>query len=395
MYRNTWLYKKLNEANIIGVSTLSYRRIALILGAILLATISLAVSDNILDEMTQEERKKLEIWNYATQAISSGNNEKILDNLTMIIENNNTIPFIVTSEEGRIIYYKNIDLPKRNPEKYLYKKLKEFRESYQPIIIDTYPIEYLYYSDSNILKRLQLYTYLQLLVFFAFLFISILAIVSIKRSEQNRVWEGLSRETAHQLGTPISSLIAWKEYLAAIGTEQMVVDEMGKDIDRLNIVADRFQKIGSMPILKPEDFVDVVSTNISYLRPRISQQVDIQFFPPEDAIIISINETLIAWVIENLIKNAVNAMKGKGVIKIDIIENNQNVIMDISDTGCGIAKNKYIEVFRPGYTTRTRGWGLGLSLSKRIIEDYHSGKIFVKTSTINVGTTFRIILPKQ
>lgn len=388
--------KFIDRINFFHSVRFSLIRISLILGAIIFSAISLIVSDSLIRKMAVEERAKMEIWAYATQAIASKDHETTMINLTRIIENNNTIPVIVTTENGNIVAYNNIELPKENPTGYLYKKLKEFRNGYKPIVIDTYPAEYLYYSDSSILKQLLIFPYIQLVGFLVFLFVAVIAIISFKRDEQNRVWEGLSRETAHQLGTPISSLIAWNEYLKNTNTVTMITDEITKDIDRLKVIADRFQKIGSIPNIVPEDLVNIVENTINYLKPRISPKIKIHVSinNPDGSIIIPVNETLVSWVIENIVKNAVNAIKSEGDIWITLSENEKNVYIDVKDNGCGIAKSKYADVFRPGYTTRKRGWGLGLSLSKRIIEEYHDGKIYIKDSMLNVGTTFRVVLNK-
>lgn len=389
--------KFIDRINFFNSVRFSILRIVLILGAIIFSAISLIVSDTLIRKMAVEERAKMEIWAYATQAIASKDHETTMINLTRIIENNNTIPVIVTTESGKIVAYNNIELPKENPTGYLYKKLKDFRNGYKPIVIDTYPEEYLYYSDSNILKQLLVFPYIQLIGFLVFLLVAVFAIISFKRDEQNRIWEGLSRETAHQLGTPISSLIAWNEYLKTINTESIVTDEITKDIDRLEVIADRFQKIGSVPKIVPEDIVKITESTINYLRPRISPKIKISFdvMNFDRCIIIPINSTLIGWVIENLIKNAVNAIKTEGDIFIILSENDKYVYIDVKDTGCGIPKGKFADVFRPGYTTRKRGWGLGLSLSRRIIEEYHNGRIYIKESVVNEGTTFRIVLNKM
>lgn len=368
-------------------------RIALIVGAILFAVISLLVSDRLVRLMGEEERRKMELWAAATQTVASNDYEQSLLFASRILESNTTIPMILVDSRGRILSYNNIDLPRSNPEKYLYQKLTEFKAGYPPIKIENISTEYLYYSDSSTLQQLLLFPYVQLAVFMVILGISILAIVSMKRADQNHIWEGMSRETAHQLGTPISSLIAWRELLALQGVDTQILGEMGKDIERLEVIANRFQKIGSMPQLLPSDIGELIHKTIAYLRPRISAQVELLVVDePQETIIIPVCEPLIAWVFENLIKNAVDAMQAKGSITIRYKLQEGELIIDVIDTGRGMPRSRYEAIFRPGYTTRKRGWGLGLSLAKRIVEEYHRGRIYVKESREGVGTTFRVIL---
>lgn len=371
-------------------------RLVLIGAAVLFAVMSLVVSDRLVRRMAEEERLKMEIWAHATQTLASGDYESAFTFPVRILESNTTIPIILTNEQGTILSHNNLDLPRQNPEKYLYKKLQEFRSGYPPIVIDAYPKQFLYYSDSTMLRQLLFFPYIQLGIFLVLLAISVLAIVSLKRADQNHIWEGLSRETAHQLGTPISSLMAWRELLQVSGTDPMVVHEMGKDIERLEMIADRFQKVGSVPQLVPTDLGSLISRSIVYMQPRISQQVEIVLETQEDPdspTIVPLSESLIAWVFENLIKNAVDAMQAKGKITVQYSTQSGYAYIDVSDTGRGLRRAQYESVFRPGYTTRQRGWGLGLSLARRIIEEYHRGRIFVRHSQLGVGTTFRISLP--
>ncbi len=369
-------------------------RIALVVGAILFAIVSLILSDRLVSKMAQEERAKMELWAHATQALASGDHETALLFPMRILESNTSIPVILTSESGEILSYNNIDLPRRNPEKYLYQRLQEFRSGYPPIVIDSYPREYLYYSDSKMLRQLLIFPYIQLVVFLALLGIAVLAIISLKRADQNHIWEGLSRETAHQLGTPISSLLAWRELLQLSGTDPMIVHEMGKDIERLETIADRFQKVGSAPRLVPTDVGELIRRSMLYMQPRISAGVELSLETEESVQVkASLCEPLVAWVFENLIKNAVDAMQAKGRISIVYSAQGRHAVIDLTDTGRGIPRTRWEGIFRPGYTTRQRGWGLGLSLARRIIEDYHGGRIFVRSSQEGVGTTFRITLP--
>lgn len=369
-------------------------RIIVIIVAIFFAVVSLVISDRLVSQMAEEERHKMELWAAATQSVTSNDYEESLLFASRIIESNTTIPMIQVNARGEIINYNNIDLPRTDPSRYLYQKLKEFKEGYPPIEID-YGLgkEYLYYSDSTTLKQLLLFPYVQVAVFLIILGVSVLAIVSLKRADQNFIWEGMSRETAHQLGTPISSLMAWRELLMAQAVDPMVVQEMGKDIQRLEMIADRFQKIGSSPKLEPCDLGVLVMKAVAYLQPRISKGVSISVLDePEEAVYVLASEQLIAWVFENLIKNAVDAMQSKGAISIRYGAGEEHAFIEIQDTGKGLPRAQWEKIFRPGYTTRQRGWGLGLSLARRIVQDYHKGRIYVRHSELGVGTTFRILL---
>lgn len=369
-------------------------RIIVIIVAIFFAVVSLVISDRLVSQMAEEERHKMELWAAATQSVTSNDYEESLLFASRIIESNTTIPMIQVNARGEIINYNNIDLPRTDPSRYLYQKLKEFREGYPPIEID-YGLgkEYLYYSDSTTLKQLLLFPYVQVAVFLIILGVSVLAIVSLKRADQNFIWEGMSRETAHQLGTPISSLMAWRELLMAQAVDPMVVQEMGKDIQRLEMIADRFQKIGSSPKLESCDLGVLVMKAVAYLQPRISKGVSISVLDePEEAVYVLASEQLIAWVFENLIKNAVDAMQSKGAISIRYGAGEEHAFIEIQDTGKGLSRAQWEKIFRPGYTTRQRGWGLGLSLARRIVQDYHKGRIYVRHSELGVGTTFRILL---
>lgn len=369
-------------------------RIVVIIVAIFFAVVSLVISDRLVSQMAEEERHKMELWAAATQSVTSNDYEESLLFASRIIESNTTIPMIQVNARGEIINYNNIDLPRTDPSRYLYQKLKEFRAGYPPIEID-YGLgkEYLYYSDSTTLKQLLLFPYVQVAVFLIILGVSVLAIVSLKRADQNYIWEGMSRETAHQLGTPISSLMAWRELLVAQAVDPMVVQEMGKDIQRLEMIADRFQKIGSSPKLEPCDLGVLVMKAVAYLQPRISKGVSISVLEePEEAVYVLASEQLIAWVFENLIKNAVDAMQSKGAISIRYGAGEEHAFIEIQDTGKGLPRAQWEKIFRPGYTTRQRGWGLGLSLARRIVQDYHKGRIYVRHSELGVGTTFRILL---
>lgn len=370
------------------------RNVLIVVGMIL-AIASLAISDNLVQKLAQEERAKMELWAQASSVAGTDEPQLFYALIYRIIESNTSIPLILTNQEGQILTYRNLELPRKNPEKYLYKKLSNFSKGYRPIRIDQAngDITYLYYADSYTLTKLLIFPYIQLGAFFLFMFIAILALLTSKRSEQNRIWEGLSRETAHQLGTPISSLMAWNELLKGSDTDPMIVQEIGKDISRLSVIADRFQKVGSEPVRSTQELGELLSHSVDYLRVRISRQVHITLNPYPEAVLVNVSEPLISWVIENLIKNAVDAMQGVGQIDINYTIKNKVAIFDVKDTGRGIPKRNVKQIFKPGYSTRKRGWGLGLSLARRIVEDYHNGKIYVKQTEVGVGTTFRVVLP--
>jgi signal transduction histidine kinase len=281
-----------------------------------------------------------------------------------------------------------------NFDVYLKERAQQFKKKHDPIVIpfDENSSLYVYYDDSIVLKNLQIFPFIQLAVVFIFIAVSFLALNSTKKAEQNRVWVGLAKETAHQLGTPISSLMAWVEYLKTKDLDTKLLREMDKDVQHLKTVAERFSKIGSNAEPEPMDLAVAVSHAVEYMGKRISSKVKIKKHFPEETICVLMNESLFGWVIENLIKNAVDAMDGQGLITLSAISKGKRAILDVSDTGKGIPKSKFDAIFQPGYTTKKRGWGLGLSLVRRIIESYHKGKIFVYKSEIGKGTTFRIEL---
>lgn len=363
--------------------------------AILIAIASLVVSDILIRDLAQEERQKMEVWAEATRLTASKDAAVDMSLVLKILQGNTTIPVVLCNDRDSIMFLKNIDLPENGVEEFEKAKVQELK-SKNAIVIDmedgTY--QYVYYDDSIILKRLLIYPYAQLTVVFVFILIAFLALASTKKAEQNKVWVGLSKETAHQLGTPISSLIAWVEYLRTRDLDASLLTEMEKDVKRLEMIAERFSKIGSNPDPVPVDLNQSIRSALGYMNTRISSKVRIYMHLPDEPVLVLMNDSLFAWVIENLTKNAVDAMEGQGEISVQLEERDKIVRIDISDTGKGIAKSKFKTVFNPGYTTKKRGWGLGLSLVKRIIESYHGGKIFVKNSEIGKGTTFRIELRK-
>jgi len=358
---------------------------------------SIWYTNKLVNNLANEERKKVELWAKATNLIANSDaSGESLEFLLSVIQNNETIPVIVVDEDTNIIFRRNLDSIKSNNPTYLKQKLKEMMLENPPIeipILDNTK-QYFYYSRSTILKKLTYYPIIQICVILLFIFIAYLAFSSSQKAEQNQVWVGLSKETAHQLGTPISSLMAWLEILKLRDTEKTFITELEKDILRLNKITDSFSKIGSRPILKSENLLQSINNTILYLKSRSSKKVSFKLNSELKEIFLPLNSALFEWVIENVCKNAIDAIEGEGLIQIKVIEANQIVTIDISDNGKGIAKSKHKTIFKPGFTTKDRGWGLGLSLTKRIIEEYHNGKIFVSTSEIGKGTTFRIILKK-
>lgn len=368
-----------------------------IIGAVVIAIASVFVSDLLIKDLAREERQKIEVWAEATRVVTSEDPSLNMKLILQIIQGNTSIPVMLCNEQDSVMNYKNIELPEKNVEEFLYQKAQELKKKNQPIPIDMEDgtFQYLYYDDSINLKRLLIYPYAQLSVMAVFILIAFLALTSTKRAEQNKVWVGLSKETAHQLGTPISSLIAWVEYLKMKEVDSSLLEEMEKDVKRLETIADRFSKIGSQPEPVPLDIRDSIRAALNYMETRISSKVKITVEAPEEPVMVLMNDSLFAWVVENLCKNAVDAMGGQGDIRFHIEEKAKKVYIDVSDTGKGILKSKFKTVFNPGYTTKKRGWGLGLSLVKRIIESYHGGKIYVKNSEIGKGTTFRIELNRH
>lgn len=365
-----------------------------IIGAVVIAIASVFVSDLLIKNLADEERDKIEIWATATRVATSEDPSLNMNLILQIIQGNTSIPVMLCNEEDSVMNYKNIKLPEKNAEIFLHQKVQELKKKNKPIIIDMEDgtFQYLYYDDSIILKRLLIYPYAQLTVMAIFIITAFLALASTKKAEQNKVWVGLSKETAHQLGTPISSLIAWVEYLKLKEIDPSLLAEMEKDVKRLETIAERFSKIGSQPEPVPLDIRESIHAALDYMGTRISSKVKITVDEPTEPIMVLMNNSLFAWVVENLCKNAVDAMEGQGNIHFHIEEKGKKVLIDVSDTGKGILKSKFKTVFNPGYTTKKRGWGLGLSLVKRIIESYHGGKIYVKSSEIGKGTTFRIEL---
>ncbi len=374
-------------------------KVALFIVAIIIGVLSLTYTGNLVKKMEVEEQKNMKIWAEAQTALT--NMEDMQQEISFylkIVSKNTTIPVILVNNNDSIVTAINLKKGKKNNEKYLYHKLYKMKEGHDRIVID-FPDgtkNYIYYEDSSILKQLTIYPYIQLGVISLFILIAYFAFSSSRKAEQNQVWVGMSKETAHQLGTPISSLMAWLEILEQTDENKSYIKEMGKDVNRLQMVAERFSKIGSLPDLPLSDLRIILDAAIGYMKTRTSKNIKFELnYNATDEVIIPLNGSLFHWVIENLVKNSVDAMNGKGEITIYLTENAKEVTIEMTDTGKGIPKSKQKTIFNPGYTSKERGWGLGLSLSKRIVENYHNGKIFVLNSEISHGTTFKIVLPKQ
>lgn len=357
---------------------------------------SLLYTNKLVKELSDEEEKKVELWAEATQYVLDTKKENVdLNFLLKVIENNTTIPVILADENNKILYFRNIDSVKAKRNEYLIEQIGVMKKFRMPLTLklENGKRNYIYYHESIILEKLTIYPYIQLSVILVFVVVSYLAFSFSRRAEQNKVWLGMSRETAHQLGTPTSSLMAWVELLKEKNHDSDLVMELEKDVIRLNIITERFSKIGSKPRLENFDLYSVISESVGYMQKRVPSSVNLQIVKPHEKILVAINKHLFGWVLENLIKNALDAVVNTGFIEIKLSIDTKKVIVDVSDNGKGISKGNFKRVFKPGFTSKTRGWGLGLSLTKRIIEEYHHGKIFVLHSEINKGTTFRMILP--
>lgn len=383
-----------------------FKWLALIL-AFLIGSASIYYNNVIINQLKEREEKSIRLYANALKSIINENNAENMGFIFQeIIVNNNSIPVIETDGEGNPLNYKNIDFRKNISEEEKQRILRDqieiMKKEHPPILINftdssESPSDhhFIFYKNSRLLDRLRYYPYVQLSIIAIFGLLAYLAFNYSKTAEQNRIWVGLAKETAHQLGTPISSLIAWLEYFRSEEglSDKLSLPELEKDIQRLEMITARFSSIGSVPILNYENIPESISNTVNYLQKRLSTKVRFNVIALPVDLRARINRPLFDWVIENLCKNAVDAMSGVGTIDIDIRKGQEgNVVIDISDTGKGIPKSKLKHVFQAGYTTKTRGWGLGLALVKRIIDNYHQGKIFVKSSELGKGTTFRIIL---
>ena len=378
-------------------------KILLVLAAIFIAVASLLISHSLIRDLAQQERSKMEVWAEAMRTLSEADDSADLSLVLKVLDENNTIPVVVLGKDGMVTEYRNVKISASNKSdsvKYVNKVAQQMKAAGQVIRIPLANNHNDYievcYDESLMLRRIAIYPYIQLGVVMLFVVVAIFALLTSKRAEQNKVWVGLSKETAHQLGTPISSLMAWLAILKESYPNDKLLPELGKDVQRLQLVADRFSKIGSIPEPVPASMNELLDHVVDYMDRRTSKKIQMIADLPDEDIIIKMNASLFEWVIENLCKNAVDAMGGEcGQIVLHLEQLEDKVVVEISDTGKGIKKKNIKNVFRPGFTTKQRGWGLGLSLAKRIVEDYHHGKIFVKSSELGKGTTFRIELKKD
>jgi anti-sigma regulatory factor (Ser/Thr protein kinase) len=373
-------------------------KLFLLLLAVFIGMGSLIYTENLVRKLKKEERKNVELWAEATKLISLPATTQNVEFLSLIIDNNNTVPVILTDESDNIIDARNFDAERIGDKKYMIKNLNKIKEKNQPITITLENGHYnlIYYKDSIILTMLIYYPYIQFGIIIFFILVSYLAFRSSRKADQNQVWVGMSKETAHQLGTPTSSLAGWIEILQQKHPEISITKELSLDVERLEKVTERFSRIGSKPALASENIIEIISRTVDYLKLRTSSKVKIIIDYNRDIkIFVPLNPALFEWVIENVFKNAVDSMEGSGEITLRITETEKHALIDISDTGKGIPKSAFNKIFNPGFTTKQRGWGLGLSLAKRIIEEYHNGKIFVRHSEVGKGSCIRIVMNKN
>lgn len=379
---------------------------ALLIAAAIAVIFFMGYSSRLVGDLSAQERERMELWADATRRLATDSiGGADVDFMLSVIESNRSIPVLLADADNNILLHRNFSLPEPGDSlgelsdanlAYLKHQLWRIRQTGQVIDIQLSPevVQHLYYDDSSLLKKLSAYPYLLMLVMVAFVIMVYFAVASAKKAEQNKVWVGLSKETAHQLGTPISSLMAWTDILRDYNVPDDAVAEMEKDVKRLEDIASRFSKIGSRPELAPASVGRMTSAVVEYMRRRVSAKVEWEFRDDSTDSNVPMSSPLLEWVLENLIKNAVDAMGGAGKLTITIDSTPTHVTIDVADTGCGIPRNSLRRIFRPGYSTRKRGWGLGLTLAKRIVDDYHRGRIYVKESTPGMGATFRIELPR-
>lgn len=382
-----------------------YGKAAFLIATAAVVAVFLHFSSNLIADLEVQEKQRMEIWAGATRELAASTLTDLpatdIDFLLGIIQQNTTIPVLLTDSCGNILDFRNFNLPDKDDTasernmRFLEQRLRAMRDGGRTIEINIAPgvTQFLYYEESTLLRRMSVFPYIQLLVMLAFIAVVYFAVLSTKKAEQNKVWVGLSKETAHQLGTPISSLMAWMEWLPEMGVDADTIAEMNKDVNRLSTVASRFSKIGSEPRMEQADACAIVGDAVSYMGTRISPRISLSLDKHTDSAPIMACAPLLEWVVENLVKNAVDAMEGAGSITVDISTSASNAIVEVTDTGKGISRKNFKTVFNPGFTTKSRGWGLGLTLAKRIVEQYHRGRIFVARSTVGAGTTFRIELP--
>ena len=378
-------------------------KIVLVIAAFVIAGASLLASHFLVKDLSEEERNKMETWAEALNTLNNADETTDLSLVLNVIQSNNTIPVIVMDSDGNVSDYRNVEIDAKTAEdsdRYVSGYGRRMYNDGHFIRIqlgdslNTSDYQLVCYDESTLLKRLSQYPYWQLGIVMIFVVVALIALLASKRAEQNKVWVGLSKETAHQLGTPISSLMAWVEILKENYPDDDLIPEMDKDVKRLELIAERFSKIGSLPEPVEASMNEVLAHVVDYMDRRTSKKVEIVRHLPAEEVIVKMNASLFEWVIENLCKNAVDAMEGKGRIDLMLTDEGSRVVIEVSDNGKGIRKKDIKNVFTPGFTTKKRGWGLGLSLARRIVEEYHKGRIFVKSSEVGKGTTFRIEMNK-
>ena len=360
---------------------------------LVIVVLSVSFTTRLANKFAEEEYRKIELWAEATRQLIMADEDDNIDLILSVMEGNTTIPVYMVDSAHQLLLSRNVREPKHNKEEFYQQRINNLRLSQEPIVVQVNEevTQYIYYEDSILLRRLYWFPYVQLAVIIAYIAIAVIALIMAQRSEQNSLWVGLSKETAHQLGTPISSLNAWNELLKATYPNDALLPQMDEDIRRLQMIAERFSKIGSQPTLNQEAILPIVQSAMEYMRVRTSNKITYTLHADTDCQVM-VCKPLFEWVIENLCKNAIDSMEGKGEITLSLTKQENKVHLDITDTGKGIDRRHFKTIFKPGYTSKKRGWGLGLSLAKRIIEDYHRGKLFVKQSQIGVGSTFRITL---
>lgn len=373
-------------------------QLIIVLFALLFVGASALFTRRLSKQFAEVEKQRMAVWAEATRQLVLADENTDISLSSSIIEANTTIPVYMTDADYHVILTRNVQEPKSDVEAFYAKKIARLRATQTPIEVNVSPDvkQYIFYEESNLLRQLRLFPWVQMAVVLSFMALLVTYIITSYRNDQNRVWVGLTKETAHQLGTPISSLNAWLELLRAKYPDDELLPDIATDINRLQLVAERFSRIGSTPTLVTMDMRLTIEESFAYMRTRVSDKVQMTLSVDEqnddNAFLIRGDAPLMKWVTENLIKNAVDAMDGQGQITLHLQRDGQQIILDVTDTGRGIERKRYTQVFRPGYTTKTRGWGLGLSLCKRIVEQYHGGKIFIQRSVVGKGTTFRIIL---
>ena len=376
----------------------TFWKLFLLLIAVLVGMGSLIYTESLVSKLKVQERRNVQLWAEATRLISLPDTSQNVEFLSTIIENNNTVPVILTDESDSIISARNFDAHKSGDYKYIKEQLEKIKERNKPIVNNLEKGHYnlIYYKDSIILTMLIYYPYIQLGIIIFFILVSYLAFRSSRKAEQNQVWVGMSKETAHQLGTPTSSLAGWIEILEQKHPGISITKELALDVQRLEKITERFSRIGSKPVIKSDNIIGIISRTVDYLKLRTSSKVKIiTDYNPDEKVVVPVNAALFEWVIENVFKNAVDSMEGSGEITVRITETERHALIDISDTGKGIPKSAFKKIFNPGFTTKQRGWGLGLSLAKRIIEEYHNGKIFVRHSEVGKGSCIRIVMNRD